>query len=57
MFETAAARDAFAASFAQTAAESPGSQVIGSAPVLQEPFDVVAVAEGGAGFAAGPGPV
>ncbi|PZF80739.1 hypothetical protein [Jiangella anatolica] len=56
VFETAAARDAFAASFAQTAAESPGSKLIGSAPVLQEPFEVVAVAEGGAGFAAGPGP-
>lgn len=57
VFETAAARDAFAASFAQTAAESPGSKLIGSAPVSQEPFDVVAVAEGGSGFAAGPGPV
>ncbi|TDD64726.1 hypothetical protein E1262_27400 [Jiangella aurantiaca] len=56
VFETAAARDAFAASFAQTAADSPGSKLIGSAPILQEPFDVVAVAEGGAGFAAGPGP-
>ncbi|WP_116951167.1 hypothetical protein [Jiangella endophytica] len=56
VFETAAARDAFAASFAEIAAESPGSQLIGSSPVLQESFDVVAVAEGGAGFAAGPGP-
>ncbi|SDU54432.1 hypothetical protein [Jiangella alkaliphila] len=56
VFETAAARDAFAASFAEVAAESPGSKLIGSAPVLQEPFDVVAVAEGGSGFAAGPGP-
>lgn len=56
VFETASARDAFAASFALTAAESPGSQLIGSAPVLQESFEVVAIAEGGAGFAAGLGP-
>ncbi|WP_298331590.1 hypothetical protein [Haloactinopolyspora sp.] len=56
VFETAAARDEFAASFAEKAAESPGSQIIGSAPVLQESFDVIAVAEGQAGFAAGPGP-
>ena len=29
---------------------SPGSQIIGSAPVLIEACDVVAVAEGGDGF-------
>ncbi|TDC50447.1 hypothetical protein E1212_14745 [Jiangella ureilytica] len=57
VFETAAARDAFAASFAEVAADSPGSKIIGSAPVFQETFDVVAVAEGSSGFAAGPGPV
>ena len=34
------------------AAESPGSQIIGSPPVLIEPCEVVAVAEGGAGFLA-----
>lgn len=56
VFETAAARAAFAAEFAAGAADSPGSKLIGSPPVSQEPFDVVAVAEGGAGFAAGPGP-
>ncbi|MBB5785900.1 hypothetical protein [Jiangella mangrovi] len=57
VFETAAARDTFATWFAEVAADSPGSKIIGSAPVFQEPFDVVAVAEGGSGFAAGPGPV
>lgn len=57
VFATAAARDEFAATFAAGAAESPGSAIVGSAPVLQESFDVVAVAEGTAGFAAGPGPI
>jgi hypothetical protein len=52
----AGARDGFEASFRQEAADSPGSLIIGSAPVLIEPFEVVAVAEGPAGFAAGPGP-
>jgi hypothetical protein len=56
VFDTAAARDEFLAAFAETAPTSPGSQIIGSAPVLMEPFEVVAVAEGGAGFAQGPGP-
>jgi hypothetical protein len=56
VFVGAAERDAFATSFAATAAESPGSQIIGSSPVSIEPFEVVAVAEGAAGFAAGGGP-
>jgi hypothetical protein len=56
VFATAQARDEFAADFAEKAAGSPGSTIIGSAPILQETFDVVAVAEGGEGFAAGPGP-
>ena len=56
VFASAAERDAFAASFGATAAESPGSQIIGSPPVTIEPFEVVAVAEGAAGFAAGAGP-
>ena len=56
VFETASARDDFAASFAANAAESRASQLIGTTPILQETFDVVAVAEGRAGFAAGPGP-
>jgi len=52
----AAERDTFAAEFAATAADSPGSKIIGSAPVSIEPFEVVAVAEGAVGFAAGGGP-
>ncbi len=46
------ARAAFQASFTETAAEAPGSQIVGSAPVLIEECAVVAVAEGGSGFAA-----
>jgi hypothetical protein len=52
VFADDAARDAFQQGFTMTAAESPGSQLVGSAPVLIEPCTIVAVAEGGAGFAA-----
>jgi hypothetical protein len=45
-------RAAFQEEFVAVAAESPGSQIIGSAPVLIEPCDIVAVAEGGSGFEA-----
>ena len=54
VFGSAAAREAFQETFTATAAESPGSSIIGSPPVLIEPCDVVAVAEGGAGFRAAP---
>jgi hypothetical protein len=54
VFESSDARDAFQEQFSKTAAESPGSQIVGSAPVLVEPCRVVAVAEGGAGFLAAP---
>ncbi len=54
VFESAAEREAFEKEFAEVAAESPGSQIIGSPPVLIEPCEVVAVAEGGAGFLAAP---
>jgi len=56
VWETAAARDAFAETDRAGMADSPGTRIIGSPPVLHEPFEVVGVAEGGAGFAAGPGP-
>ena len=46
------ARDAFEREFTAVAAESPGSQLVGSPPVLIEPCTIVAVAEGAAGFAA-----
>jgi hypothetical protein len=54
VFETPEARDAFEKEFSEVAAESPGSQIVGSPPVLIEPCEVVAVAEGGAGFLASP---
>ena len=54
VFESTHARDAFQETFAETAAEAPGSQIIGSAPVLIEPCEIVAVAEGGSGFLAAP---
>ena len=54
VFESPAARDAFQEEFTKTAAESPGSRIVGSAPVLIEPCRVVAVAEGGSGFLAAP---
>jgi hypothetical protein len=37
VFETPEARDAFEEEFTKVAAESPGSQIIGSPPVLIEP--------------------
>ena len=54
VFETSAARDTFEQEFSAVAAESPGSQIVGSAPVLIEPCEVVSVAEGAAGFLAAP---
>ena len=54
VFATDEARAQFQRTFTETAAESPGSQIIGSAPVLIEECDVVAVAEGGDGFLAAP---
>ncbi len=54
VFESGAARDAFETEFRAAAAGSPGSQIVGSAPVLIEPCAVVAVAEGGSGFLAAP---
>jgi hypothetical protein len=54
VFESSAARDAFQHEFTRVAAESPGSQIVGSSPVLIEPCEVVAVAEGAAGFLAAP---
>lgn len=52
VFESDRARAAFQEDFTATAAEAPGSTMIGSAPIQIEPCVIVAVAEGGAGFAA-----
>jgi hypothetical protein len=54
VFESNEAREEFQESFTASAAESPGSQVIGAPPVLIEPCVVVAVAEGDSGFTAAP---
>jgi len=55
VWATPAARDGFQATFTREAAGSPGSRIVGAGPVLIEPFEVVAVAEGAEGFTAGPG--
>jgi hypothetical protein len=54
VFASDEARADFQRTFSAGAAESPGSQIVGSAPVLIEECDVVAVAEGGDGFLAAP---
>jgi hypothetical protein len=54
VFADDAARTAFQETFTAVAAESPGSQIIGSPPILIEPCSIVAVAEGGSGFVAAP---
>jgi hypothetical protein len=54
VFATDQAREDFQREFAAGAAEAPGSQIVGSAPVLIEACDVVAVAEGWDGFEATP---
>jgi hypothetical protein len=54
VFVSDEARAAFQETFTATAAESPGSQIIGSSPLYIEPCEVVAVAEGGEGFLAAP---
>jgi hypothetical protein len=50
VFADDAARTAFQETFTAGAAESPGSRIIGSPPIVIEPCSIVAVAEGGAGF-------
>jgi hypothetical protein len=52
VFESSAARAAFQTEFTAGAAGSAGSRIVGSAPVLIEACDVVAVAEGASGFRA-----
>ena len=50
VFETNEARREFQESFTASAGDSPGSQIVGAPPVLIEPCEVVAVAEGASGF-------
>lgn len=50
VFETAEDRARFQETFTAGAADAPGSQLVGSAPVLIEECEVIAVAEGAAGL-------
>ncbi len=50
VFVDEGSRAAFQETFTASAAEAPGSRIIGSGPVLIEACAVVAIAEGGAGF-------
>ncbi len=50
VFVDDAARAAFQEQFTAMADDAPGSQLVGSSPVLIEACEIVAVAEGGAGF-------
>lgn len=52
VFTTDEARATFQATFTAGAADAPGSQIIGSAPILIEASEVVAIAEGWDGFTA-----
>lgn len=50
VFATDEARAEFQRTFSQGAAESPGSQIVGSPPILVEECEIVAIAEGQDGF-------
>ncbi len=56
VFDSEEERRSFRADFEAGAASAPGSALIGSAPVLVEDWEVVAIAEGPAGFRRGAGP-
>jgi hypothetical protein len=56
VFDTDQDRKVFREGFEPGAAEAPGSVMIGSAPVTIEDWEVVAIAEGPAGFRRGAGP-
>ena len=54
VFATDEAREEFQRTFTEGADSSPGSEIIGSSPILIEACDIVAVAEGWEGFEATP---
>jgi len=54
VFATEEARAEFQETFTAGAADAPGSKLIGSAPIMIEACDIVAVAEGWDGFEAAP---
>jgi hypothetical protein len=53
VFVSAEARAEFQDTFTAGAADAPGSKIVGSPPILIEPCEIVAVAEGWDGFEAG----
>lgn len=54
VFKTNDDRVKFQKSFEEKAHKSPGSKIIGSAPILIEPCEIVAVVRGPAGFRSSP---
>ncbi|PKW26177.1 hypothetical protein [Phycicoccus duodecadis] len=56
VFDSEEERRVFRADFEPGADTAPGSAIIGSGPVLVEEWEVVAIAEGPAGFRRGAGP-
>ena len=56
VFDTEQDRKVFREGFEPGAGEAPGSAIIGSAPITIEDWEVVAIAEGPAGFRRGAGP-
>ncbi len=56
VFDEAVYRDDFQREFGEIADDSAGSKIIGSPPISIEAFEVVAIAEGPAGFRRGAGP-
>ncbi|GEM_PF-322417 len=56
VFDTELVRDEFRKTFEESAATSPVSELIGAGPVAIDDFEVVAIAEGPAGFRRGAGP-
>ena len=56
VFDTEQDRKVFREGFEPGADEAPGSEIIGSAPITIEDWEVVAIAEGPSGFRRGAGP-
>lgn len=56
VFDSEQERKVFREEFEATAADSKGSELIGSLPTIIEEYEVVGIAEGPAGFRRGAGP-
>lgn len=56
VFDTPRDRDEFRGAFEPAASAAPVSELIGTGPVTIEEYEVVAIAEGPAGFRRGAGP-